>query len=367
MNGVHDMGGTHGLGPIAPEPDEPVFHADWERRVHALVIASPTRGNIDAGRHQRELIPGPDYLRMTYYEKWFSALREMLLKGGAVTAEELGSVAADPSAPRATPRLAPEMVAPAQSRSGSYLREPASAPAFEAGDKVRARNLSPTGHTPPAALCARPARGNRAQSRRARLFPTATPTAPAKTHGRSTPSASPPANFGGRTRPSATASASTCGSPTLSASKALALPGIPRDADGPVFQRALASAGLRPGGASERRGRVHLAEWAEALARGTGRRSDRRWLALLRALGRRAGGADRPARLRRRRRDGGAQGRMGRGLSATPRTANRSSCPRRSRLQRDSEVLSARWSARPTSGFRRPWRRACAKRCPEST
>ena len=32
MNGGHDLGGMHGLGPIAPERDEPVFHADWERR-----------------------------------------------------------------------------------------------------------------------------------------------------------------------------------------------------------------------------------------------------------------------------------------------------------------------------------------------
>ena len=113
MNGVHDMGGMRGLGPIAPEPDEPVFHAKWERRVHAMVIASPTRGNIDAGRHQRELIPGSEYLRMTYYEKWFAALCEMLLRGGAVTAQELASGAADPTAAKATPRLSPEMVAPA--------------------------------------------------------------------------------------------------------------------------------------------------------------------------------------------------------------------------------------------------------------
>ena len=147
MNGVHDMGGMHGLGPIAPELDEPVFHAEWERRVHALVIASPTRGNIDAGRHQRELIPGPDYLRMTYYEKWFTALTEMLLKGGAVTPEELASGRADPSAPKATPRLAPQMVAPALARSGSHRRPPAGAPAFKVGDKVRARNLNPAGHT----------------------------------------------------------------------------------------------------------------------------------------------------------------------------------------------------------------------------
>jgi len=147
VNGVHDMGGMHGLGPIAPEPDEPVFHTEWERRVHALVIASPTRGNIDAGRHQRELIPGPDYLRMTYYEKWFAALTQMLLQGGAVTADELAAGAADPAAPKATPRLAQEQVAPALSRSGSYQRERAAAPAYKAGDKVRARNVNPAGHT----------------------------------------------------------------------------------------------------------------------------------------------------------------------------------------------------------------------------
>ena len=141
------MGGMHGLGAIAPEPDEPVFHHEWERRVHALVIASPTRGNIDAGRHRRELIPGPDYLRMTYYEKWFTALTQMLLEGGVVTAGELASGAPDPSSPKATPRFGAEAVAPALSRSGSYLRDAAGAPAFKAGDKVRARNFSPTGHT----------------------------------------------------------------------------------------------------------------------------------------------------------------------------------------------------------------------------
>jgi nitrile hydratase subunit beta len=147
VNGVHDMGGMHGLGAVAPEADEPVFHHDWERRVHALVIASPTRGNIDAGRHQRELIPGPDYLRMTYYEKWFAALCEMLVKGGAITAEELASGRADPSVPKAAPRLAPEAVTPALTRRGSYQREIAAQPGFQSGDTVRALNLHPIGHT----------------------------------------------------------------------------------------------------------------------------------------------------------------------------------------------------------------------------
>lgn len=146
MNGVHDMGGMHGLGPVAPEADEPVFHTDWERRVFAMAIASPTRSNIDEGRHQRELIPGPDYLRMSYYEKWLEGLTALLIKGGFVTPEELAAGRADPAAPKATPRLAPDAVEPALTRQGSYIRDGA-APRFAPGDTVRARNLNPEGHT----------------------------------------------------------------------------------------------------------------------------------------------------------------------------------------------------------------------------
>ena len=148
MNGVHDMGGMHGLGAVIPEPEAgSPFHADWEARVHALVIASPTRGNIDAGRHYRESIPGPTYLAMTYYERWFEALTQMLLAGGFVTPRELAAAAADPSVPKATPRLAPADAPAALARQGSYLRATPAAPAFAVGDRVRARNLHPVGHT----------------------------------------------------------------------------------------------------------------------------------------------------------------------------------------------------------------------------
>ena len=64
MNGAHDMGGTHGFGAVAPEPDEPVFHADWERRVLALTLAMGATGewNLDASRFARENRPPVDYL-----------------------------------------------------------------------------------------------------------------------------------------------------------------------------------------------------------------------------------------------------------------------------------------------------------------
>jgi nitrile hydratase subunit beta len=140
------MGGMHGLGPVAPEADPPVFHHGWEARVHALTIASPARGNIDRGRHERELIPGPDYLRFSYYEKWLAGLEALLLADGHVTPEELTSGRADPARPKATPRLKPADVTPALRHAGSYRRE-AAPPAFAIGDRVRTRNLHPSGHT----------------------------------------------------------------------------------------------------------------------------------------------------------------------------------------------------------------------------
>jgi nitrile hydratase len=149
MNGVHDMGGMHGLGPVAPDPDEPLFHAVWEARTLALVLAAGAWGrwNIDASRHQRELIPGPDYLRMSYYEKWYTGLADLLVMHGLVTSQELESGHAAPNATKATPPLAAERVPRALASGNPYERAVSEAPRFTVGDGVRARNLNPTGHT----------------------------------------------------------------------------------------------------------------------------------------------------------------------------------------------------------------------------
>ncbi|HLK24178.1 MAG TPA: nitrile hydratase subunit beta [Caulobacteraceae bacterium] len=143
MNGVHDMGGMDGLGPLAPEADEPVFHAEWERRAFAMAMTSPTRG----GRRTMERIPGPEYLRMSYYERWLTGLCMALIEQNVVTAEELASGRADPSQPKATNAVGPEQIRRTLTTSGSYMREAVAPPAFEAGDRVRARNLNPLGHT----------------------------------------------------------------------------------------------------------------------------------------------------------------------------------------------------------------------------
>jgi nitrile hydratase subunit beta len=149
MNGVHDMGGMHGMGPVQAEKDEPVFHARWEARTFALNIAMAAAGkwNIDTGRHEIELIPAADYLRMSYYEKWFVRLVELLVKTELVSREELGSGHPAPGVPKVSPLVTADQV-PALLAAGSLASRPIDAtPRFQPGQRVRVRNMHPAGHT----------------------------------------------------------------------------------------------------------------------------------------------------------------------------------------------------------------------------
>jgi nitrile hydratase len=147
VNGIHDMGGMHGFGPIRREPNEPLFHHDWEARIFALTFAAPTLTNVDAGRHRMESIPPPDYLRMSYYERWLHVIGDLLLDSGTVTAAELATCHPAADAPTRQPALRPEAVGPAFTMIGSYARPAEAAPKFATGDAIRARNINPEGHT----------------------------------------------------------------------------------------------------------------------------------------------------------------------------------------------------------------------------
>ena len=149
MNGIHDMGGMQDMGPIHAEKDEPVFHAPWEGRALALNLAANAWGkwNIDAGRHQIELLPPADYLRMSYYEKWAVRLEQLLVKTGLVTQAEIDSGKPAPGSAKATPPLTADKV-PSILRSGGPASRNVPGPSrFKVGQLVRARNINPTGHT----------------------------------------------------------------------------------------------------------------------------------------------------------------------------------------------------------------------------
>jgi nitrile hydratase len=146
VNGIHDMGGLHGFGRVEVEADEPVFHARWEARVFGMSLLASLRlgGSIDARRHGLETLDPVTYLANGYYGRWFARLERELLRRGVLAAGELDARAAGSRAPAAS---LPELPAVAPPAAHPFLRELGRGPAFRAGDRVRARNHQPAGHT----------------------------------------------------------------------------------------------------------------------------------------------------------------------------------------------------------------------------
>jgi len=149
MNGVHDMGGQQGMGPVEYEKNEPVFHAAWEARVYALTRAMGAwrKWNLDASRHAIELLPPADYLRMSYYERWFRRLAAQVVQFGFVTKEEMESGLAAPGSTKANPAFTLATSSGWLSRGIASSQDPSVRPLFKVRQRVRARNINPTGHT----------------------------------------------------------------------------------------------------------------------------------------------------------------------------------------------------------------------------
>ncbi len=154
MNGAHDVGGMHGFGPVEAEPDEPVFHADWERRAFALTLAMGAWGrwNIDMSRSAREQMAPAEYLATSYYEHWLFGLLRLLAEHGFASPDEIarverGEPTTDDPAPLQDGALRSDGVARMLGkRRAARLDEPVP-PRFQVGQAVVARNLHPVGHT----------------------------------------------------------------------------------------------------------------------------------------------------------------------------------------------------------------------------
>lgn len=141
MDGIHDLGGKLGFGPVEREVDEPVFHEPWEGRVFG--IAGSGLGalglNTPMFRHAIERMDATHYLTSSYYEHWLTAVATLAVERGAVDAAELearvrgGFPLSRPVAPDPVP--------------ASLAGPPASEPRFAVGDHVRVRNIHPIGHT----------------------------------------------------------------------------------------------------------------------------------------------------------------------------------------------------------------------------
>jgi nitrile hydratase len=139
MDGVHDVGGLDGFGPVTAPPDEPVFAEDWERR--ALRVMMATIIGVDPGgarfRHSIERMDPGHYLTSSYYEHWLTGVSTLLVEAGRTSSEELDR--------RAGGRF--PLSRADRGRPPDPGEEDHTDPRFSLGDRVRVREWHPAGHT----------------------------------------------------------------------------------------------------------------------------------------------------------------------------------------------------------------------------
>lgn len=160
MDGVHDLGGTDGLGPIERGEDEsgvePYFHEEWEKDVFSLLPQTMGQElyNIDEFRHAIERMGPAHYLDSTYYEHWLHAMEDRLIEHDVISEEELSSRLEEVKAADDPEELIPEREDPEYTEEildlietgGSAKRDDVE-PALNPGDTVKVKNIHPEGHT----------------------------------------------------------------------------------------------------------------------------------------------------------------------------------------------------------------------------
>lgn len=171
MNGVYDLGGMHGFGPVQAEPEatEPIFHHPWEADVLTSMLGTMRLGqwSLDEFRQTIEQQPAIDYLRRTYYEKWLAAVELLAIRHGlfaeAELADRLAAVSATAGNASAGVNTSPAVAGDtAIARTGPDASDPGAtglpgwvpsfelppeAPRYTVGQTVKAANRHPEGHT----------------------------------------------------------------------------------------------------------------------------------------------------------------------------------------------------------------------------
>jgi nitrile hydratase subunit beta len=155
VDGVHDMGGMHGFGPVIRDPseralDEPPFHEPWEARTFGLVVMTSAKGlRTGSSRPAIEKIEPAVYLASSYYERWARGIEAAIVAGGSLTSAEIDRRAAKVrGVPTRSEASDPELA----SGIRSFLNGPVPtsgepvAAAFRVGDRVTVRRMAPVGH-----------------------------------------------------------------------------------------------------------------------------------------------------------------------------------------------------------------------------
>ena len=152
MDGIHDMGGMHGFGPIPIEEQETPFPQSWQGRVFAsnLVLAVALGRSVDRFRFLIESMPPAQYLTVSYYERWLFSMLASIEESGILDEEDLTAIAAGEipeSVDSGFDALPPEITRVLVNTPSGRRRDMSGPAVFKQGDEVRARTQHPAGHS----------------------------------------------------------------------------------------------------------------------------------------------------------------------------------------------------------------------------
>ena len=139
MDGIHDLGGMAGFGPVETEADEPTFHEAWEAlafRLNIVSIAMLRAYNADEYRHAIERMDPVHYIQARYYERVLTGVATLLVEKGVLSLSELEQ--------RAGGHF--PLARPPRSNSDD-ARDESATPRFALGARVQVREIHPPGHT----------------------------------------------------------------------------------------------------------------------------------------------------------------------------------------------------------------------------
>lgn len=150
MDGIHDMGGVEGYGPIPYVPGEPIsigprWHAVAAAAMFALLRSRRT--NIDAHRHRIERIDPRQYLPITYWGRWLVAIESAMIDQGITDPSSIAATIRarghDPAESAAPPPMVPAVALESRDNEPTFIRSVPHRPKFAVGDRVRTLTHAP--------------------------------------------------------------------------------------------------------------------------------------------------------------------------------------------------------------------------------
>ena len=153
MDGIHDLGGKQGYGPIEIDDDESAFHHDWEGREWGIAQCARTPGiTIDWWRHCRELIMPQDYLDRPYFDSWAQTDFSTYIEASWISMEEVIAGKASPNQSRSfsdppEPMSLQQVLQEDRNHAFRFDAKIESEPAFSVGQRVLTSSHGYVGHT----------------------------------------------------------------------------------------------------------------------------------------------------------------------------------------------------------------------------